>query len=394
MPVVSPRKGSLIGLAVMGQLSLSLLMPLPRINVSFPKKHKRDQDSEPVANDENTKLIDWSGRKITLFHDHRLLPRVSIVFPSVEKGAEEAEDISVLSDEALIKQMMLDEQREGAPEGVEPMVDRPSQPISGGDLSLEEAIKNAMKVEQDAEALEVAKSIVNADGARDVALPGGVDMHEDEPSYRGDGSDTISQGSMVLVEGKKGAITRGVAENLCYGLLENGYSVTYVTTSLAVQDFIVEMHAHNYRIAQHLPDRKVLVIPVYPIIEGKGNTDGLLDKLMSSSQLQTTDTIIVDSLSDFLGGHFDEVICMRLLEYLRHLISMGKTVFLVVEDGQKGILSLRLASDLHFALPSRDSKGVQVKRYHPPREGSRDILHFRIDPIAGLISQPRRTEKN
>jgi archaellum biogenesis ATPase FlaH len=114
---------------------------------------------------------------------------------------------------------------------------------------------------------------------------------------------------------------------------------------------------------------------------------------MSSSQLRTTDVIIVDSLSDFLGGHFDEVICMRLLEYLRNLSNLGKTMVLVVADGQKGILSLRLASDLHFALPVDEGKGVQVKRYHPPREGSPGVLNFRIDPALGLISQPHRAEK-
>lgn len=392
MPAVSPRKGSSIGLMVTGSLALAMLIPLPRINISFPKKRKGDQAAETELKEEDVKLVDMNGRRITLFHEHRLLPCVSIVFPSAEREEEEVEDISVLSDEALIKQMILDEQEEGAPEGVEPVASTTS-PISDDHLSLEDAIKKAMNEEQEAEALEVARNIVNADGTRDVVLPGGVDLPEDGSSYKGDGSDTISQGSMVLVEGKKGAETRGVAENLCYGLLENGHTVTYITTALPIQDFIVEMHAHNYRIAQYLPDRQILVIPVYPIIEGKGNTEELLDKLMSSSQLQTTDAIIVDSLSDFLGGHFDEVICMRLLEYLRRLINMGKTVFLVVEDGQKGILSLRLASDLHFALSALEGKGVQVKRYHPPKKGARDVLNFRIDPAAGLISQPRKAAK-
>ncbi len=393
MPAVSPRKGSSIGLMAIGPLSLAMLMPLPRINISFPKKHKGAQAAETEVKGENLKLVDLNGRRLTLFHEHRLLPRVSIVFPSVVRTEEEVEDISALSDEALIKQMILDEQGKGAPDGIEPLVSSAPLPISDDRLSLEDAIRKAMNEEQEAEALEVAKNIVNADGTRDVVLPGGVDLPEDGPSYKGDGSDTISQGSMVLVEGKKGAETRGVAENLCYGLLENGHTVTYITTALPIQDFIVEMHAHNYRIAQYLPDRQVLVIPVYPIIEGKGSTEELLDKLMSSSQLQTTDAIIVDSLSDFLGGHFDEVICMRLLEYLRRLINMGKTVFLVVEDGQKGILSLRLASDLHFALSAQEGKGVQVKRYHPPKEDAQDVLHFRIDPVVGLISQPRNAGK-
>jgi len=413
--------------AALGPLSLALLMPLPRINVSFPRKGERD--GEPA---DQPKIVDWTGRRLTFFHQHKLLPRISIVFPaSDDPGEAEGDDISLLSDDEILRKMMLDERTEGEPEGIEPLPEKTLVPASESVSSLEDAIRKAMEeegqglesevgaeitppsepdppegtissldeaidkamMEQDAEPLDVAKGIVDAGGKRSVALPTGVAVAEEAAMEDEAGSEGIFQGSMVLVEGAKGQQTRAVTQNMSYGLLENGHTVTYITTGLTIQDFIVEMHDHNYRIAQYLPDQSILVIPVYPFIEGKGDPKALLDKLITSTQLQTTDTIFVDSLSDFLGGSFDEVICMRLLEYLRRLSGMGKTIFLVVDDGQKGILSLRLASDLHFALSSQGGKGVQVKRYHPIKAGAKEILHFRVDPVLGLISQPRKGSK-
>ena len=168
-----PRKGSLIGLVTMGQLALALLMPLPRINISFPKKGGEDQDVGPDEGGEGVKLVDVSGRKIIMFHGHHLIPQVSIALPKVEKEVEEAEDVAAPSDQALIEKMIQDGQEEGAPEGGEPAASAPAPPNPDGELSLEDAIKKALNEEQEAEALDVAKSIVNADGTRDVALPRG-----------------------------------------------------------------------------------------------------------------------------------------------------------------------------------------------------------------------------
>lgn len=353
---------------------LAVLAGIPRIHVSFPRK---DGDGDVEA-PPGTKTVDWGERRIDIFHNFRLLPRISIIFPvETEDDPTEMADISVLSDESL-ERLLREESGSTSPEGV---LEDP--PVSDEPQVVAEGIVDEM---------EVARSIVNADGLRDVVLPSAPAAEEERPPPEAEEM-PIPRGAVVLIEGVKGPRTRAISHNLCYGLLENGYSVTYVSTSLVVKDIILEMHSRNYRIARFLPDRQLLCVPVYPIIEDKGTKDGLLEKLMESPQLQTTDAIMVDTLSDFLED-FDDMICMRLLEYLRVLSGMGKTIFLCVDDGQKGILSLRLASDLHFALSlDGDEHHVQVKRYSTPRSGAKNVLHFKVDPVIGLVSHPRLSDR-
>ncbi len=60
------------------------------------------------------------------------------------------------------------------------------------------------------------------------------------------------------------------------------------------------------------------------LIEGRGTSEGLLDKLMGSEQLQSSDALVIDSLSDFLSDRFDEMMCMHLLEYVQHVMPRAR----------------------------------------------------------------------
>ncbi len=113
---------------------------------------------------------------------------------------------------------------------------------------------------------------------------------------------------------------------------------------------------------------------------------------MQSPNLQTSDVVFVDSLSDFLNGDFNETLCMRILEYLRKLSGAGRTIFLNVDNGQKGMISLRLASDIQISMAFGDDvKGVVVKKRNKQRDGSADILMFKGDDD-GIKVLPRVEE--
>jgi archaeal flagellar protein FlaH len=204
--------------------------------------------------------------------------------------------------------------------------------------------------------------------------------------------ESISGGALVLVEGEKGRKARELMQQISLGILENGRSVTYVTTSQSVQDLVMEMFERDERIATYLPDHRLLCVPVYPLIEGKGTRDGLLDKLMGSEQLQTSDALIIDSLSDFLGERFEEASCIRVLEFVQNLNGTGKAVFLVVNDGQKGILPVRLESELQLSLPSGEEGIVQMKRYQHAHQGAAEMLRFQIHPTTGILAHPLTSE--
>ncbi len=363
-------------------LATVVLMLLPKIDVAFPNRRRKGVPMDSLTKVDQ-RLVVWGDRKIVLFDNKLFLPTVSIEFP--RPGAEvldmamgpEAEPLP--NAEEALTLPSLDEPLEAQPEAVE-------EHLSLTDLS---SLTSTVEAEEILEGEETLGPTLTLGTLDNVAPPEeDAAVMTGEPPLVFDGPvEQITGGALVLVEGEKGPRARELMQQISLGVLENGRSVTYVTTSQSVQDLIMEMFNRDQRIASYLPDHRLLCVPVYPLIEGKGPREGLLDKLMGSEQLRTSDALVIDSLSDFLGDRFEEARCMRLLEFVQDLNAMGKVVFLVVSDGQKGILPLRLESELQLSLPAGEG-GTQLKRYQKPHQGATEFLRFQLHPTAGLLVRP------
>lgn len=338
----------------------------------------KDLSSDALLEDASRpkKIFVWKERRLVLFDNYRSIPKISISLGPRDEG--EAADTMTLDEPVSADGEMVDEV--------------PGSLFGAGIGQTKQA--TVITSLGESETLEVAKAIVNSDGLRDVVLPSGLEV-EDETKKKESIEDLIGipKGAMVLIEGNVGPSTREVSQRLCQGILENGYTATYVTTQLNVGDFITEMYARDSNIADYLPEHKLLCIPVVPLIEKKEIREDPLDKLMQSPSLQTSDVVFVDTLSDFLKGDFNETLCMRILEYLRKLSGAGKTIFLNVDNGQKGMISLRLASDIQISMAfGEGARGVVVKKRNKARESSSNILLFKGDQD-GITVHPREEER-
>lgn len=383
-------------------LATVMLLLLPKIDVAFPNRRRKGVTGKTDdMNKEERKTILWEERRIVLFDKNLFLPTVSIELPRAEADAAGAVvelDIDILTD---------------TPEGLDlPTLDydpvttaRPEEAVEDLSLTERSTLSSPVGGEQNdtLEALdedasdepldETMPSMLPSDDGLGMVEEGDVvassTQHmEDLPLVVDGPMESISGGALVLVEGEKGQKARELLQQVALGILENGRSVTYVTTSQSVQGLVMEMFGRDQRIATYLPDRRLLCVPVFPLIEGRGTRDGLLDKLMGSEQLQTSDVLIIDSLSDFLGDRFEEANCIRFLEFVQNLNGMGKAVFLVVNDGQKEILPLRLESELQLSLPSGEEGILQIKRYQQAHQGASEFLRFQVHPRAGLLTHP------
>jgi flagellar protein FlaH len=200
----------------------------------------------------------------------------------------------------------------------------------------------------------------------------------------------IPRGSLMLVEGQEGSGRSVLCQRLCYGFLSNGHSVTYISTEMTVKDFIDQMYSLDYRIADHLLARKLLYIPVYPLIgETKARYD-FLARLMDSLPLYENDIIIIDSLSSLIQYSMDDSGCLLLLGFLKKIASRGKSVILTVGEEDKDVNPLRLASDIYLALKTKVSadgmqRMIQTKRFIRARNRVQDVIIFRIEPMVGLV---------
>jgi len=387
-------------------LATVVLVLLPKIDVAFPNRRRKGVERADVLGKEERKMVLWEDRRIVLFDRNLFLPTVSIELPRSEADTAGAvadvvaESLPDVEAELDLPDLDFDPVKTAGPEDVAedlPLTDlstatSPEEPGLPDTLSpMEEEIPSVEPLAGTPPSLE---ALDDGSGTLEESnVVGSTTLQvEDVPLILDGPMESISGGALVLVEGEKGKKARELMQQISLGILENGRSVTYVTTSQSVQDLVMEMFGRDERIATYLPDHRLLCVPVYPLIEGRGTRDGLLDKLMGSEQLQTSDVLIIDSLSDFLGDRFEEAICIRVLEFVQNLNGMGKAVFLVVNDGQKGILPLRLESELQLSLPSGEEGTLQMKRYQQAHQGAAEMLRFQVHPKAGVVAHPLPTE--
>ena len=67
----------------------------------------------------------------------------------------------------------------------------------------------------------------------------------------------LPKSSICVIEGVEGGGKTIISQRLAYGLLENNYTVTYVSTELTIRDFIFQMASMNYNIVDYLLKKKL-----------------------------------------------------------------------------------------------------------------------------------------
>ncbi|MFA5312282.1 MAG: ATPase domain-containing protein [Methanomassiliicoccales archaeon] len=199
----------------------------------------------------------------------------------------------------------------------------------------------------------------------------------------------IPKGSVVFIEGPEGSGRSILSQRLCYGFLDNGVSVTYVSTEMTFKDFIDQMYSINYQVGPHLLSDRLLYVPVYPLLGQTRTRDDFLLKLVNSPQLFVRDVLIVDSFSSLLNKNMDYEHANSLMGFLKKLTRMDKTVVLTSEAGLPNLDPLRLSADVYLDLVMNTRGGVSreihVKRFLRARGQVEDQMKYRIEPKSGMV---------
>ena len=143
----------------------------------------------------------------------------------------------------------------------------------------------------------------------------------------------LPKGAVMLIEGVEGSGRSVISQRLCYGLLANGASVTFVSTEMTIKDFIDQMYSIEYKVGPHLLSQKLLYLPVYPLLGQTMVRDDFLDKLIGSPQLYERDVLIVDSFSSLINRRLDNNQAQSLMGFLKKVARSNKTVILTAEAG-------------------------------------------------------------
>ncbi len=200
----------------------------------------------------------------------------------------------------------------------------------------------------------------------------------------------IPKASSMLIEGEEGSGRSVVSQRLAYGLLENGYSVTYISTELTLKDFLDQMYSMKYNIGPYLIKTSLKFIPVLPIIGDSMPKEGYLKTLMENPYLYATDVTIIDCFGEMLHSINGSSDMDRYLEHMKKTVHGGKTLIMTVLKNQPGIERLRQTCDVYFDLQLKSSSYgirhiIRVRRYLKARGKVDKMVEFRVEPDVGLI---------
>ncbi len=200
-------------------------------------------------------------------------------------------------------------------------------------------------------------------------------------------------GCIVMIEGGNGSGRSVLCQRLAYGLLENGASVTYISTQTTTRGFINQMYSLNYKIASFLLKKKLLYIPVQSIINPAPSRIDFIERLKSGKDLFDNDVIIIDTASSLIKHSVDMKKSLDLISFFKKLTGIKKTIILCVEPSEFEphiLTEFTAASDVHLTLKvstlgSSIKRTIVVNKFTGTTAPVEGMIGFRVESNVGLI---------
>jgi len=201
-------------------------------------------------------------------------------------------------------------------------------------------------------------------------------------------------GSLCYISGSHSSGKSVIAQRLAFGLLENKYSVTYISTELSTREFIEQMYSLDYKIARYLLSEKLTYIPVYPLLSGMKRRDDFLGKLMRAEHLFDSDIIFIDTLSSLIGHSvIQQMEPYNFLQFLKRLSALGRTIVMTVDPDEvrREIAEPFKAASTAFwnmsvkTVGGQTTRLIQVMRFGNSKNPFEENIGFKVTPGIGIV---------
>ena len=225
----------------------------------------------------------------------------------------------------------------------------------------------------------------------------------------------IPQGSIVLVEGDYGAGKSAMSQRFSYGLCQEDYKVTLLSTELTVRGFIDQMHSLSYGVEEHLLNEELLFLHA-DIDTGnrltadpteRGQRKELLDRLMNAEAMWNADAVIIDTFDAILRNDpmFEALVrqneerqaALEIISFFRNIVSQGQIVVLTVDPStvdEEAIGPFRAIADVYLEIQMIEvgndvRRNIAVKRFAGMGEQVGDSIGFSVRSDAGIVIESR-----
>lgn len=214
----------------------------------------------------------------------------------------------------------------------------------------------------------------------------------------------IPKRSIIVIEGKYGAGKSIFSQRFAYGLLEEEYNVTYLSTELDMNGFMNQMNSLGYNVERHILYQNLLFLRVY--LQPKNSDDqNLLDRLIEAEKLWNSDLIIFDKFDAILRNDekYDSLVrndeerqrVLEIISFLRNIKADGKSVIMTFNPTnltEDAMSPFRGVSDVYMKLEMTEVGGetqrsADMRRFAGMENQVGDTIGYRVKPRVGLTIQ-------
>jgi flagellar protein FlaH len=198
----------------------------------------------------------------------------------------------------------------------------------------------------------------------------------------------IPMGSLTLIEGDSGAGKSVLSQQMMRGTLNDGHTVSVVTTENTVKSLVVQMRSLSLDIIDHLLLNRIRVYPIEVARLGSKAPSTLLEAM---KQEAGRDMLFVDSLTAAIAETSQGEV-LGFFEDCKRLCSGGATVVVMVHShGLNSELLIRIRSlcDAHLQLRTTEVGNKAVKQMEATKVRGADkrtgnIVSFEVEPGWGM----------
>ncbi len=202
----------------------------------------------------------------------------------------------------------------------------------------------------------------------------------------------IPAGTIGLIKGEHGSGKSVICQRMTYGLLRNDVTVTYVSTQLTTVEFINQMNSLGYDVTRYIISRRLLFIPVYPLIQEPLKRMDFSERLMSAKELFENDVIIIDCFTTLVRADIDPDSVVKLMGFFKRLASLDKAIILTALDELEKEVMDEIESACSFVAETivkkfgTELKNIMlIKKYNMAASVYSKQITFRVEPKIGLV---------
>lgn len=200
----------------------------------------------------------------------------------------------------------------------------------------------------------------------------------------------IPLGSLTLIEGDSHSGKSVLSQQMTWGSLHEGFSLSFFTTENTVKSLVKQMDSLNMGILDYLLLGRIRIFPMEISQTKEDILVNLLDAVRSEGDHER-EMIFIDALTPCITTTPQDAV-LRFFERCKRLCSEGMTILIVVHShavDQELLVRITSLCDAHLRLRTEEVgerlvKAMEVAKVRGASKRTGNIVSFEVEPGLGM----------